>query len=101
MELVDDEQDARVSWRTGRPGTTIGPVRSAGSLQVTPKIRNTDQNASVMELVDIGDSKSPALKSVPVRVWPLVPNKKPRLEKGGVFCLVLVVGEIGTPGLTD
>jgi hypothetical protein len=58
MELVDDEQDARVSRRTGRPGTTIGPVRSAGSLQVTPKIRNTDQNASVMELVDIGDSKS-------------------------------------------
>ena len=74
MELVDDEQEARVSWRTGRPGTTIGPVRSAGSLQVTPKIRNTDQNASVMELVDIGDSKSPALKSVPVRVRPLVPS---------------------------
>ena len=54
-----------------------------------------------MELVDIGDSKSPALKSVPVRVRPLVPNKKPRLARGGVFYLVLVVGEIDTPGSTN
>ena len=50
-----------------------------------------------MELVDIGDSKSPALKSVPVRVRPLVPNTKPCLERGGVFCLASAVGEIGTP----
>ena len=35
-------------------------------------------DARVVKLVDTGDSKSPALKSVPVRVRPLVPNiKKP------------------------
>ena len=40
-----------------------------------------------MELVDIGDSKSPALKSVPVRVRPLVPNNKtlPRKRWGFLF----------------
>jgi hypothetical protein len=32
------------------------------------------ENASVVELVDTRDSKSRALKSVPVRVRPLVPN---------------------------
>jgi hypothetical protein len=31
------------------------------------------ENASVVELVDTRDSKSRALKSVPVRVRPLVP----------------------------
>ena len=52
----------------------------------------------MVELVDTRDSKSRALKSVPVRVRPLVPNNKtPPLQRGGVFCFVLVVGEIGTP----
>ena len=32
------------------------------------------ENASVVELVDTRDSKSRALKSVPVRVRPLVPR---------------------------
>ena len=32
-----------------------------------------DFNASVMKLVDIGDSKSPVRKNVAVRVRPLVP----------------------------
>ena len=31
--------------------------------------------AGVVELVDTGDSKSPALKSVPVQVRPSVPSK--------------------------
>ena len=39
-------------------------------------------------MVDTGDSKSPALKSVPVRVRPLVPNtKKPRVS--GAFSYLL------------
>lgn len=38
MGLVDDEQDAQVSRRTGRPRATIGPVRSAGSLQITHQV---------------------------------------------------------------
>ena len=60
------------------------------------------RNASVVELVDTRDSKSRALKSVPVRVRPLVPNiKTPSLQRGGVFCLAPVVGEIGTPGSTN
>ena len=33
------------------------------------------ENASVVELVDTRDSKSRALKSVPVRVRPLVPRR--------------------------
>ena len=33
--------------------------------------------AGVVELVDTGDSKSPALKSVPVQVRPSVPTDKP------------------------
>ena len=32
--------------------------------------------AGVVELVDTGDSKSPALKSVPVQVRPLVPQSR-------------------------
>jgi hypothetical protein len=46
----------------------------------------------VVKLVDTGDSKSPALKSVPVRVRPLVPNSNTRLL-GGCFCLCHMVGE--------
>ena len=41
------------------------------------------RNASVVELVDTRDSKSRALKSVPVRVRPLVPNQKPQPKGWG------------------
>ena len=40
---------------------------------------NTLENAGVMELVDVVDSKSTASDGVPVRVRPPAPNKKERL----------------------
>ncbi len=40
-------------------------------------IRRTHDYASVMELVDMTDSKSVAFASVAVRVRPLVPFNKP------------------------
>ena len=43
------------------------------------------ENASVVELVDTRDSKSRALKSVPVRVRPLVPFSFPLQIEGIIF----------------
>ena len=50
----------------------IGTQRKAAHRQ---KQSNTDniQHAGVMELVDLADSKSAALRGVPVRVRPPVP----------------------------
>ena len=71
----------RKSENSGRTGCTSAVEgRSLGTASRQAAGRYTKRhfrfNARVVKLVDTRDSKSRALKSVPVRVRPLVPNKK-------------------------
>ena len=66
-------------------------VKCTAFEQSNPPLYNTF-DADVMELVDIGDSKSPALTSVAVRVRPSVPyttEPEELMNTSGFFVPVL------------